>query len=322
MSEMNRPEEKSPQEHMQEYIEQSRQWLGDALELVGAERGASLVDVFPAATEPRDVGKAIAFVDGEEKALPAEQYESRLREIAGRFGIGGERDVPVAASHHLIEGGKVWKIEAEAAIAKDGQSLIFAGSPYRKPGQDEIDYMRVKFGEAVVADDMTEYDIARFIASLQPGFEPLEEDSVLPFGYEVAPGCRVIHERTGQLVQIGEKQGQEVVLLRVDQDSPTPPFYRPDSAALMGFVADVLTEAGDEDSAIAINTSNTYASRAIDVLRAGLRRGRKFAVGMYGRQTLMETGAPVPSETAYHQIPGELHTIAAKLAQLEEEIDI
>lgn len=325
MSEMNNPENKNPQEQLLTYIEQSRSWLGDAAELVGAERETELTDIFPAAPETRDEGKAVAFVDGQEKELPKEQYEASLREIAGRFGIGGERDVETDAQIVLLEGGKPWKVEAEAKIADEAKVLIFAGSPYRRLGQDETEFLAAKLPEGVQPAE-TEYDMVRQIAELQEGFEALENDVTLAFGYDINNGFEVSQAETGQLIHFGTLQGRDVVLLRVDrenyQDEEGNSKYRnqPDSAALMGIVSDVLALAGDTESSVGMNTSNTYASRAIDAMRAGLRKNRSFKVGMYGRQTLADTGAPVPAQTAYHQIPGELHTIATKLQQLESEL--
>ncbi len=325
MREMNNPENKNPQEQLLAYIEQSRTWLGDAAELVGAERNAELTDIFPAAAETRDEGKAVAFVNGQEKELPQEEYEESLREIAGRFGIGGERDVTTDSQYILLEGGKPWKVEAEARIADDAKVLIFAGSPHRKLGQDETEFLATKLSEDVQPAE-TEYDMVRQIAELQEGFEPLENNVTLEFGYDIHNGFSVSQNETGQFVHVGTLQGRDVVLLRVDrenyQDEEGNTKYRnqPDSAALMSVVSDVLTLAGDTASSVGMNTSNTYASRAIDAMRAGIRKNRSFKVGMYGRQTLADTGAPVPAQTAYHQIPGELNTIATKLQQLESEL--
>lgn len=318
MSEMNSPENKDAAENVEAYLAERQAWMREAVEVVTGDPNQDPLEIFPAATEVRADGQALELTADAETAL---------REVAGRFGIGGEKDVHSGSNHQLIEGGLAWKIDAEAAITDATDSIVYAGSEHRPINrEDEVAYMKNRLGEDV-AVGANEYEIARQLAELEPGFEPLEEDIVLPFGYDISDGFKLVQETTGQLVQIGTNNGRPVTLLRVDRenyvDEEGANKYRnqPDSAALMGIISDILTAAGDEESTVGMNTSNTYSSRVIDAVRAGLRRGRSFDVGMYGRQTLADVKGEAAAEpTAINQIPGELHTIYAKLQQLEAEL--
>lgn len=303
-------------ESVEAYILERREWLGDAVEVMGESRDRDPREVFPAPPEVR--------AEASEVSLPPQQ-EVGLREVASRFGLGGEIDIPAAADVEIVEGGKPWKVEAEAAIAGTGSIRIYAGSPNRRIGADESAYMQQKLEPADVAA-VTEYDVVRQLAELDPDFVPLEQDVVLPYGYKVEEGFGVVDEPTGQLTQIGTVHGQPVYHLRVDREDYTneqgKAKYRnqPDGAALMGIVSGILTAQGRDTESVGLLTSSTYASRAIDVVRAGLRDGRVFRVGMYGRRTLADVkGEPVAAPTDLKQIPGELHVIAEKLAALEEE---
>ncbi len=322
MSEVNRPENQNSQNQeniqprIEAYLDERAQWMADAVELVAGDRTANPFEVFPEPGEVRAEGQGLNLT---------QEQEAQLREVAGRFGIGGESDVVNAARAQILEGGKPWKLEAEARIAGQAQTVLFAGSPYRKLGQDETEYLGQKFGE--VAGE-TEYDMVRQIATAQEGFQPLEEPEVLSFGYDIHNNHALVTEPTGQLIKIGTIDNRDVMVLRVDRENYTDDEgkqkYRnqPDGAALLRFVSDVLSASGDEDSSVGINSSTTYASRAVDTVRAGLRSGRMFEIGMYGRQTLADVrDLPVAEPTAINQIPGELHEMWVKLQQLRTEID-
>jgi len=79
----------------------------------------------------------------------------------------------------------------------------------------------------------------------------------------------------------------------------------------MTFMGEVLNRHGDTDTPVAMITSSTYASRVPDALRAGLQNGRQYAVGMYGRRTLLEEAqAPnAPKETPLNHMPGDLRML-------------
>jgi hypothetical protein len=302
------------QEDLESYISIRKAWVDDAVELVGGTRGTDPLMVFPESTDVRREAPGLA--------LNVEQ-EKGLREIAGRFGIGGESDVTSQASHHLLEGGLVWKIEAEAANVGAAETIIFSGWPARIIGDNEVEHIHKKFSTTMTGT--SEYDVARFIAERQAGFVPLEEDEVLPFGYDITNHYALLQKPTGQLVKIGDKVGVPVLLVRVDEnkndlDERGRP-KKPDGADLLMFMGEVLSAAGDETSGVALGTSTTYASRVIDTLRAGLHSGRFFDVSMYGRQTLADVkDMPVADPTEIHQIPSEIHTVYSKLLLLEQEV--
>jgi hypothetical protein len=316
MVEMDNPENTDPRVEAQAYLAVRQQWMADATEVITGNREAVPSEVFP---EPSEVRR-----ESEGLELSPEQ-EAQLREVAGRFGVGGPEDVPSHANHQLIEGGLAWKIDAEAVITNPSGSVIFAGTPHRKiTREDEVAYVKNRLGTEDVPEN--EYKLAKALAAIQPGFEPAEE-RVLPFGYDIGNGFALQQEATGQLVQIGTNNGRPVMVVRVDRENYTDEEgnakYRnqPDSTALMGFIAEVLSATGDEISSVGLNTSNTYSSRVIDAVRAGLARNRKFDVGMYGRDTLTGVGAPLPKETEINQIPGELRTINDKLQHLAHELE-
>jgi hypothetical protein len=309
--------EHDPNGNPEQYVAERQQWLGEAAQILyGTEMaGVDLAETFTSAGEVRD--------EAEEIMLPPER-EAQLREVAGRFGIGGETDIPAAADVEIIEGGKPWKMEAEARIARPGGIRVYAGSPFRTVGDDEKAYMQSRL-EPQEAAGTTEYDVARQLAELESGFEPLEHDQVVDFGYKVEEGNPSVAEPTGQLLQIGTLDGQPVYLLRVDRQPYTDEVtgrgkyrFQPDSAALLRVVTEAMVQSGYEVTSTGLLTSNTYASRSVDAVRAGVLDGHDFRVGMYGRQTLAEVrGEPVASAPSLHQIPGELRTIAKKLALLQ-----
>lgn len=294
------------------YLAERLEWINDAVEVMTGNREDDPAQTFLPPTEVR--------ADAEEIALSEEQ-EAQLREVAGRFGIGTETDVCGTAKIRIKEGGKVWKIAAEAKIAADDETMIFAGSPYVKLDQDQADYMQRKY--QVDLEGKSEYEAARTIAESQPGFVALEEDEVLPFGYDIDNQFGLVQEATEQLVKIGERNGQPVMLIRVDREiyqEGEEQKYRnqPKPADLMGFVSDVLAACGDETSPIGIDTSNTYPSRAVDTVRVALKAGtRVFDTGMYGRQTLIDLdGTP----GKLNQIPGELRKLYDNLRDLQADL--
>jgi hypothetical protein len=308
------------QQSLESYVETRLAWMGDAVELVTGDRNIDPATVFELPMQDAEKARA----DDEGLQLSGEQ-QAGLREIAGRFGIGGEADVRSTAKQKIAEGAKPWKIEGEAAIGAN----IFAGSSFRKIGADEISYMERKYGGQWTGK--TEYDVARTVAEAQESFVALAHDEEMPFGYEITPEHAFVAEPTGklvgQLVHIGDKDGEAVLLLRVDGEAyvddkgKAQQRNRPDSAELMGFVAQVLTECGDETSSIGLVTSSTYASRAIDAVRVGLKFNRMFDVGMYGRQTLADVkGEAVARPSDINQIPGELGVVYYKLMQLQQEL--
>ncbi len=298
------------------YLTERQQWLQDAVELVTGNKDIDPQLVFDAPTKNKDEARADAPV----LELNADQ-ELALREIAGRFGIGGETDVASGAEVQVNEGGKIWKVEGEAAISNDATTVIFAGSPYRRLGKDELDYAAKK--SIALPADATEYDMVRKVAQEQEGFVGLEEDEDIGLGYDIDNQHSTVVESTGQLVKIGHNQERPILLLRIDREQHDDGSYakQPDSAAILKFIGDVLMARDDESSAVGLNTSTTYASRVVDTVRAGLNVGRTFRVGMYGRQTLASAkGEPIAQPTSLNQIPGELRVMHDKLQLLAQEL--
>lgn len=162
-------------QQLEAYIAERRVWLQDAVELVSGDRNADPAGVLEAPMQDPQQRRADATL-----LNLSDEQELRLREIAGRFGIGGEVDVTSQAEQQILEGGKPWKVEAEAAIATSAQTIIFSGSSYRKIGVDESDYMRVKYGVELAGN--TEYDMVAKVAEKQRGFVLADSQEELPFG--------------------------------------------------------------------------------------------------------------------------------------------
>jgi len=297
-----------------EYVEERQGWLREAASIYhGPELEGDMIGQFPKPTEIR--------ADAEGWDLTQEQ-EEKLREISARFGIGSEQDILSSSEIVLLEGGKPWKVASELAISSGASTLIFAGSPNRKLVADEHEYMAAKKGGSV--ENETEYDMVRRIAQNAEGFVPLEEDIILPFGYDINEDHKITETPTGQFVEIGSINGAPVVILRVDRENMPDGKYQnqPNPLQLLNVVAGVRAAAGDQTSSIGILTSNTYASsRSVGVVEAGLRSERDFTIGMYGRSTLAEVqGKPASEPTPINQIPGELYVIAEALQKLQDTI--
>lgn len=308
---MNSPEKKV---NIEQYLALRLNWIEDAVELIGGDRSLDPTNVLILPEEVRDDSRALD--------LSAEQ-EVSLREIASRFGIGGEYDLPSKSDHQIMEGGKPWKIEAEARIADPTKSLIFAGQVMRQIGEDEISYLKDKFGNS---NHMSEYQMSRFIAEIDANFEPLQEDEVLDFSYTVDKEHQILNKPSGQFVKIGENLGRSVIMLRVDgetyldKDKKVGKRYFPSSGQLLGIIHKVLETSGDNTSSVGLITSTTYPSRAVDALISSMSYDRFFDVGMYGRHTLSEVrGQEASSPSPINQIPGELRVIYDKLAFLKEQ---
>lgn len=283
---------------------------------IGGE-GSSVEDVFP---EPPEVRQDAPRPEWTEEQIAA------AREVAHGFGFGAEQDVSTDthAAAVILEGGLAWKLAAEAAALnnEDPGTVIFAGSPHRVLREDEHEFVRDRLG-GTLKDGATEYDLAKFFAN---SFVGGREERDLGFGYQVAKDNNTVEGDTGQLLQVGELEGQDVLLLRVDRENYTDEegnmkYNQPDSAALMRFVGDVMTRCGDEETPVGLITSNTYASRTPDATRAGLKNGRLFAVGMYGRRTLAGVkGTEMTNDSPLEQLPGDLWMLHYKLQALKSEL--
>jgi hypothetical protein len=319
MSESINPNQDPLRAAIAERVAEQLGWLNDAAEIIGGQ-GAEVTGVFTQAPEVRK--------DAPEPNWTEDQT-AQVREIAHRFGYGAEQNVlsGVRGGIRVAEGGLAWKIAAELAVIdqEEGlESIVFAGSPYRKAKPEELAFIKDKY-EVELQDGTTEYDIAHFFAQTKSS-RLADKPVVMPFGYEVSEGNPTLAMGTGQLVHVGETDsGQAIQLLRVDreiyqEDDNQKYRYQPDSAALMGFVADVM-EATGQEGGVALVTSNTYASRQHDAVRAGLKRGREFGVAMYGRKTLAEVkGVEMQPDSPLNQLPGDLRSTYEKLQLLQAEL--
>lgn len=310
---------------IERYVAEGLERIGRAAELLGGDGSGPHEDVLP--RPMRTPGGARE--DAEEPVLDPTD-EACLREEAGWFGIGSERDVTfedagIPSGYACMkEGGLLWKMWAEQQI-DDADALVYvhAGSSHRAIRDQERDFAMKRLGVRRGQIGNTELDAAELVARLHPNFIPLDTPQVLPYGYDIQENFKVTQNPTGQLVQIGTRNQKPVIMLRVDRevytDEAGKPGYRnqPDTASLMGIIADVLTLQGDNETAVGLVTSNLYASRVPGAIRAGLVRGRQFGVAMYGRATLAEIKGEPMLPTPLKQIPGELGVLYDQLRELE-----
>ena len=311
MSEINHDQDPT-KAAIAERVTEQLDWLNKAAEIAGGPVG----EVFPYATEPRR--------DAPEPDWDNEQI-SGIREIAHRFGYGAEQDTPsgLQGGVRLLEGGLAWKIAAEdSALEQEPEvsTVVFSGLQERVVNDDERKFIESNF-EVTLPEGATEYDLAHFFAQ-QKASRLADKPVVLPFGYAVQKGNPTLQEATGQLAHIGETDlGQDIYLVKVEQGSDRE--NRPDTTALMGFLSDVLDGQGRQDEPVAVITSNAYASRQPDAIRAGLGRGRQFGMAMYGRATLAAVkgkGTEMQADTPLNQLPGELRVMHEKLQLLAKEV--
>lgn len=289
--------------------------------VIGGE-GATVESVFP---EPPEVRKDAPEPDWNEEQITA------AREVAHEFGFGAEQNVPTGleGGAFILEGGLAWKIAAELEVIADEDdpaAVIFAGSPNRKLRDDEKDFLREKYGTDL-GEGATEYGLASFMADM---YATTRDERDLGVGYDVAEGSKAITTQgeAGQLLSVGRHGARtDVALIRVDREYYTNEagerkYNQPDSAALMGFVADALTAHGDKDTPVGLVSGHTYASRVPDADRASLHHGRKFAVGMYGRQTMADVkGEDIKPDSPLNQLPGDLFMMHFKLQALKAELE-
>jgi len=301
-----------------ERVSEQLTWLNQAAEIVGGP-GAKPDEVFDQPPQERRTARTPNWTP---------EQEAGVREIAHRFGYGAEHNVPSGLPGGVLiaEGGLAWKIAAEAAAFEDEagpRELLFAGSPHRVLHEDEHEFLDKRLG-LTLPEYATEYDLAHLFARRQAG-EPGGQEQVLNFGYELTEGNPTVQQPTGQLVFIGEtSKGQSVQLLKVEgavapEDESKPPAYRPGPGELMRIMADVTALQGRKQEPIGLATSNSYASRLVDTISAGIKHGgRQFGVAMYGRRTLAEIkGTPIqPATPELNQLPGELRETYDKLQDL------
>ncbi len=315
----------TPEQYAQALLNQVDSVLGRAVEVLVPEKaGERPLEVFPSPTEVRD--------DAQPLSLFPEQ-EAEARGIVVEFGFGRETDMTLSeqglfGAHVIIEGGQPHKIMAEAKMVLDDTAsmpatIVFSASKSRtvSSGAERTSADRLGVG----ADgEYTEYDVARRIAEQLDGFVALDQDEVMPFGYDIHHAQALVEEPTGQLTTIGYVGKTPVVLLRVDREDYTDesgnPKYRlqPTTADLMRIVGAVGTTLGDEKSPVAFVTSATYQpSRMVDGAIAALGNQRIVGVATYGTARLAAVkGEAVPAPASLNQLPGELHKTAEEAERL------
>jgi hypothetical protein len=255
-----------------------------------------------------------------------EQTEKAI-EVGRKFGFGAQETVPsgVAGGTRYAEGGKPWKIMAEANAIEDEpdvHTVVFGGSPFRHLGDDELKFVAEKGIQ--LPENATELDFVMALAKFQCA-EIHNEPVALPFGYEIAEGNNMIHQPTGQWLEIGKgKKGRSVQVVQVagekylNEQNEVKERFRPSGGRMIELIAEKRTAEGDTYDPIALATSSTYPSRVPDVVKAGLDLDppRQVGVLLYGRAGILALGAPVPKPAPLNHLPGDLRLMHDKLQEL------
>lgn len=330
-----------------EWVDVQMTEIESAAKLIQGDE-ATVEDVFPLPPEERDTADTPEWT--------TEQI-SIARNVAHRLGYGAESDVSSGAhrSRVLIEGGLVWKIDAEteAADNEDVFEYVYCGTPHRKLRADEREYITRKieglsliidsadhddlaeaqrFRDALVElldnEGATEYDYAALRATQKVALGPRDGED-LSLGYTIISENQVTLSfgSNGQFKNMGyTADGRAVHLLRVDRENHVDSsgelkFQQPNPAALMGFIVDISRAQGRHDPVVFI-TSNTYASRVPAAVLAGLLSNHYCAVGMYGRETLARVkGTALQEDTPLNQLPGDIGVYYAQLKQIRATLD-
>lgn len=258
-----------------------------------------------------------------------QRQQAVARELAQHLGYGSEYNVisGLQGGVRLLEAGKIWKVLAETDVLDQENNvsmLVFAGSPYVPLGADERDFIERR-GHDHIVGATNQYEATLAVARQ---LVETPDEQVASYGYELSESNAVKFEPTGQFMRLGKAEnGQDVVMIRVDREEFTDDGnqdryrYQPSQQRLMTMLSEILRHAGDTDSPIGLITSNAYASRQFDTIRAGLTDGRRYGVAMYGRETLAHMkGEPVAPATPLNQLPGELWLAYNKLRLLESDL--
>jgi hypothetical protein len=310
-------------------------WIEQGALQIGG-KGAAVEDVFSLPPTDRDTAPEPNW-DGEQEAA--------ARNLGERLGYAAEKNVPSGLRGGILldEGGKVWKMQAEAearADEEDLHSVIISGSPYRLIGEDEKAHKVANFKKQLpedIPDEEIESQVAEYEKSLE-GFTEYDEaveiaqslvesveEEILPYGYEISEGNPIVAEATGQFVKRGKDiAGKDIITMRVDREvvEETGKYqYQPNPLRRMGIISDILEEINnDTETPVIFGTSNAYASRKVDALRAGLDNGRQYGVAMYGRETLARVkDEPMQPGARLNQLPGDIRQMYDKLQKLAAE---
>ncbi|MGH7241677.1 MAG: hypothetical protein ACREGB_05260 [Candidatus Saccharimonadales bacterium] len=317
-----------PRDYAELVLHDSEVALRAAVEAVNPDNPeADPLEVFPAPGEVRneDVGLELS-----------EEQGKALRAAAAQLGFERPNDAEPSSlglrgAHFVIEGGQPHKIVAEASmVAGDADAvpatLIFSASPHRHITSDaEKASCENQFGEVLE----TEYEVARRAAESLEGFVALEEDVVLPIGYDIDADFALVTETTGQFTQIGNVGDVPVLLLRIDREDYIDELgaakYRkqPGTDAVIRIIDSASSALSDETTPIALVTSSTYqASRSVDAARVALNADRVIGVTTYGTQRLARVNKGiVPEPKRLEQLPGELHKMAQEVIKLRDALN-
>lgn len=324
------PEQKIVAEQL---LERSQNALSAAVEIISPDSPeAHPLDVFQSAPGRRDDAEGLQLT-------PDQEYNLRAATAELGYGRATDRKASELGLTHghtaFIEGGQIHKVIAEVQAALEDEdarpgSMVIGASPYRvidsknPKAAGEVQSIRHQLD---LPEDKamreTEYSVIEKMVERLPGYEPLEEPEVLPFGYDIQENNAVSQVRTHQFVRVGAIGDIPIVLMRVDRenyvDTDGSQKYRnqPDTAAILGILDDVMNLRKDE-GAIAYHTSSTYqASREVDGVRAALQTGRRIGVATYGTERLAAVKGEQAVEPGIHQLPGELCKLAEQVQKLE-----
>jgi hypothetical protein len=326
-----------------ERVQEQMNWIETSAQAIGGEN-ASVEDIFELPPDVRDEAPTPAW-NPEQEAI--------ARELGEKLGYAAEQNVPsgTRGGVALLEGGKAWKIMAEAEALKDEvdlKSIVVSGSPYRQIGTEEKQFMLKKLKDKVEArfseiaagsvevervmdwyarqvDSYSEYDVAMIVAE---SLTQRPDVTILPLAYGLSEENPLQYYETGQFMKVGiTEREQDVILMRVDREIYTDDTgqskyrHQPDPVRRMGLIADILEAEDDKDTSVIFVTSNAYASRAIDAIRAGLKYNREFAAAMYGRATLAEVKSEEMLPGArLNQLPGDIRVTYENLKKLYAEV--
>ncbi|HSX45694.1 MAG TPA: hypothetical protein VLG27_01665 [Candidatus Saccharimonadia bacterium] len=318
------------------------QWIEATARGIGGEK-ATIEEVFPLPPDVRDEAPDPDW---------NEEQEATARALGERLGYAAEQNVPsgTVGGVALVEGGKDWKIraEVEALVDEDVWAVVISGSPHRKIGNDEKEFRIAECKQRLdkdpdittekkqelldlftqAQDDVTEYDLA-----VENALDLVRDGSgsptVLPYGYSLAEGNPLVYEKTGQFVLYGkDEKGRDVIVMRVDREdyedeesSKWKYRHQPDPMRRMGIIADILAANDETDTPVVFMTSNAYAERQVDAVRAGLKYGRQFAAAMYGRATLaFVKGEEMLPDARLNQLPGAIRIMYENNKKLLAEL--
>lgn len=308
--------------------------LGLAVEIVGHPDEDPL-EVFDAPPQRRSDAPAPKWGESDQSSLSWH--------LAETLGYGREEDTPLSEvglqdGHAIAEGGRPPKMFAELmTILDDAEArpatITMSADGERVLPDDERQELARLLGIDVeaVPEDTTEYQAARRLVHSIEGFQPYnfsnpKKDAIMPHSYDMDNNYALGTEKSGQVVRTGTLKGAPVFLLRVDTQKRYDPDtgkekrQRPGPVQIMKIISDIVTEAGDTATPVAMVTGNSYPSRGVAALIAGIetKPERVMGVATYGAARLAQLkGESTPAGPAANQYSGELWTVAHYVQRLK-----